>query len=253
MDNQPVINSGHLLSTDPSHCAQSGRPHRISQAAFKPKNLTPAWLKCGLIWLALLTAGLPQAHAGNSASQIMSSAMLAMMDSMGDLAHRYRQRNNWYSDSYHVTPYPNTFYAPLTYPDYYPPAQPSPPYTPTPYYPTEPHSEVDGIWIGQGGEIVLVMYGYFRIYADTETYRDGRYEIDHDLLHMHNPANGVSQTYQYALDNGRMIMRNREGQILLFKQLPIPLPPQSLWARPEPDTEPSSEAEATEAPIEAAE
>jgi hypothetical protein len=122
-----------------------------------------------------------------------------------------------------------------------------------PYYGDRPRSEVDGIWIGQGGEIVLVMYGYFRVYADAETYRDGRYEIDQDLLHMYNLANGNSQTYQYALDSGRMIMRNRQGQILLFKQLPIPVPVQSLLPRPEPQTEPPSEADVTKEPVEATE
>ena len=101
-----------------------------------------------------------------------------------------------------------------------------------PHYTTQPRSEVDGIWIGQGGEIVLVMYGYFRVYADTETYRDGRYQIEGDLLHMHDLSNGMSQTYQYALDSGRMIMRNREGVLLLFKQLPIPIPPQTLYQAP---------------------
>jgi hypothetical protein len=97
------------------------------------------------------------------------------------------------------------------------------------------------------------MYGYFRVYADTETYRDGRYQIDRDLLTMVDPANGTSQTYQYALDSGRMIMRNRAGQILLFKQLPIPVPPQTLIPGPEPKIAPPSDQAVAEEPIKQAE
>jgi hypothetical protein len=87
---------------------------------------------------------------------------------------------------------------------------------------------VDGIWIGQGGEIVLVMYGYFRIYATAEIYRDGRYRLDGERLLMYDPASGRTQKYQYVLNNGRMMMRSADGTLLRFKQLPIPIPPYAL-------------------------
>ncbi|MCG7926511.1 MAG: hypothetical protein JAY67_13370 [Candidatus Thiodiazotropha taylori] len=198
--------------------------------------------------MLLLPLSIPQSHAANSASSIMSSAMLAMMDTMGDLAHSYKRGDNWYNDRYRINPNPYSYWAPPTYPEYYPPSQPSGPYPMPPHYTSQPRSEVDGIWIGQGGEIVLVMYGYFRVYADTETYRDGRYQIDGDLLHMHDLTNGSSQTYQYALDSGRMIMRNREGVLLLFKQLPIPIPPQNLIPPAQPRTEPPSDTQLIEEP-----
>ncbi|MET0091848.1 MAG: hypothetical protein ABW068_17855 [Candidatus Thiodiazotropha sp.] len=93
-----------------------------------------------------------------------------------------------------------------------------------PQYSFQTASDVDGIWVGRGGEIVLVMYGYFRIYASSEVYRDGRYRIEGDRLLMHDPESGVTQMYEYRLDEGRMIMRGENGNILLFKKLPVPIP-----------------------------
>ncbi|MCG8019791.1 MAG: hypothetical protein JAZ20_05180 [Candidatus Thiodiazotropha weberae] len=223
--------------------------YNAKRSNLKRKKCAMGWLRNSLIWLILLLPmGLSQSHAGSSAASIMSSAMLTMMDTMGDLAHRYKRGDDWHSDNYRVNPNPYSYWASPTYPEYYPPTQPPGPYPMPPHYTTEPRSEVDGIWIGQGGEIVLVMYGYFRVYADTETYRDGRYQIDGDLLHMHDLENGMSQTYQYALDSGRMIMRNREGVLLLFKQLPIPIPPQTLIPPPQPQIEPPSDTDLLEEP-----
>ncbi|MEJ2621286.1 MAG: hypothetical protein P8163_13780 [Candidatus Thiodiazotropha sp.] len=254
MDNQPVVKIDCLLAAAISQYRRSPRSSRLNQRFFSFKGSRETWFKgCVIGLVLLLSAVIPQTYAGNSASQIMSSAMLAMMDTMGDLAHRYKRGDNWYNDSDRVNPYPYPYYGPPAYANAYPPAQPSGSYALPPYYRNLPRSEVDGIWIGQGGEIVLVMYGYFRVYADAETYRDGRYEIDQDLLRLYDLANGASQTYQYALDSGRMIMRNRQGQILLFKQLPIPIPLQSLLPKPEPQTGLSSETDLTEEPNEATE
>ncbi len=52
---------------------------------------------------------------------------------------------------------------------------------------TQGQSTLDGIWQGRGGEIVLVMYGHFRIYADGENYRDGLYQIRDNWLVLYDP------------------------------------------------------------------
>lgn len=253
MDNYPVAKIDHSWSANLRHRRCLLGLRNLHRSIFKLKPFGTAWLNNSLIWLVLLLpAGLPQSHAANSASQIMSSAMLAMMDTMGDLAHRYKRGDSWYNDNYRAYPYTSPYWAPPTYPEYYPPAHPTGPYPAPPHYATQPGSEVDGIWIGQGGEIVLVMYGYFRVYADTETYRDGRYRIDGDLLHMHDLAHGTTQTYQYALDSGRMIMRNRQGVLLLFKQLPIPIPPQTLLSAPQPQPAPLKDTDVSEEPVDQA-
>jgi hypothetical protein len=179
--------------------------------------------------------------------------MIAMMDTMGDLAHRFKGSSDWDLDigsspfgsgyGWSGSPWGNPGWG---HPGYMAPQTGLSPYSySAPGYGALPfqgqsqgpqpatlnRSVLDGIWIGRGGEIVLVMYGHFRIYADAEVYRDGRYRIAGNKLYMLDPETELIQRYDYALDNGRMIMRSESGDFLYFKQLPIPIPPYSLIQR----------------------
>jgi hypothetical protein len=91
-------------------------------------------------------------------------------------------------------------------------------------------SSLDGIWQGRDGEIVLVMYGHFRIYADSENYRDGLYQIDEKWLTLYDPQTGSRKRYEYAFSEGRMVLRDEQDQLLLYRQLPIPVPPYSIFS-----------------------
>jgi hypothetical protein len=93
-----------------------------------------------------------------------------------------------------------------------------------------PQSSMDGIWQGQGGEIVLVMYGHFRIYANADNYRDGRYAVRDNWLVMYDPETGAEKAFEYALSEGRLVLRGEEGPLLLFRQLPIPIPPYAIFS-----------------------
>ena len=98
----------------------------------------------------------------------------------------------------------------------------------TPNLPAQ--SSLDGIWQGRGGEIVLVMYGHFRIYADSDNYRDGLYQIDDKWLTLYDPQTGSRKSFEYALSEGRMVLRDENDQLLLYRQLPIPIPPYSIFS-----------------------
>ncbi len=179
--------------------------------------------------------------------------MLTMMDAMGDLAQRYKHNGNWslgsgfspYSSLYGLSGNPLNLYStpgspwmggmPMQSP--VPglgglPAQPGFPQSPGMPQFTPSLSPVDGIWLGRGGEIVLVMYGHFRIYASAEVYQDGRFEILGDRLVMYDPQSERRMVFDYYLEDGRMMLRNAAGDLLLFKQLPIPIPPYSLIGNP---------------------
>ena len=75
----------------------------------------------------------------------------------------------------------------------------------------------------------MVMYGHFRIYASAERYRDGLFEILDDKLLMYDPRSGLRMTFDYWFEEGRMMLRSPNGTVMLFKQLPIPIPPQGLF------------------------
>ena len=204
---------------------------------------------CLILGLLLSAPGmLPAASPAN----IMSQAMLSMMDAMGDLAHRYKGSGNWslgsglspYSSLSGFSGYPLNLYSmpgsplsggmpmqsPIPGTGY--PAMPGLPQTGSLPQLTPPLSPVDGIWLGRGGEIVLVMYGHFRIYASAEVYQDGRFEIHGNRLIMQDLQSDRRMIFQYYLEDGRMILRNAAGDLLLFKQLPIPIPPYTLMGSP---------------------
>lgn len=189
------------------------------------------------------------AHAGGSAaSNIMSKAMLSMMDAMGNMAQDYN-RNKGGSSGNFTQPF-NSWQGMNTYPwaMYGLPGSGIPgqqqlqgmitqgqqvfPGTNTVFQPQltpPPQSPLDGIWQGQGGEMVLVMYGHFRIYANADTYRDGQYSVTNEQIIMYDPASGTKRAYDYALSEGRLVLRGPQGKLLLFRQLPIPIPPYALF------------------------
>jgi hypothetical protein len=185
----------------------------------------------------------PSVVPAASPSSIMSQAMLAMMDAMGDLAYRFKNKDNWsLGNSY--APYGSPYGLPGNgwsneMPLHSPvpglgglPAQGGFPSASPFSQPLNRLSPVDGIWLGRGGEIVLVMYGHFRIYASAESYRDGQFEIIGDRLVMYDPDSDRRMLFDYYLENGRMMLRSESGVTLLFKQLPIPIPPYALFSNP---------------------
>ncbi len=203
-----------------------------------------------LVTLLMIALFSPISVSARSPSEIMSKAMLSMMDAMGNLAYQFKKDDGWDFSSakrpFSYQPWNLPGYSSYLpgYPGSYMPGLPpgSMVGIPGPYLPDQSFipgdaqslyryqtaSDLDGIWVGRSGEVVLVMYGYFRVYASAEVYRDGRYRIEADRLLMHDPESGITQAYEYRLDEGRMIMRDESGNILLFKKLPIPIPPYML-------------------------
>jgi hypothetical protein len=223
-----------------------------SFAIFMSQNLiriTHSPLPMVVLCLLLSTAGNVCAE---TPSGIMSKAMIAMMDVMGNLAQQYKRKGNW---SLGRNRSPNSGWSGLNtnpwspygvpgsgWPGGMPLHSPVPgygglpprganPYAP-PFFDQLPgKSIVDGIWLGQSGELVLVMYGHFRIYASAEVYRDGSFEISGDKLMMYDPESDRRMIFDYALEDGRMILRSADGSLMLFKQLPIPIPPYTLFSQ----------------------
>ncbi|MEN8179766.1 MAG: hypothetical protein ABFS39_14285 [Pseudomonadota bacterium] len=178
----------------------------------------------------------------------MSQAMLSMMDAMGNLAQDYNRNKGWSSGSFSQ---PYNSWQGMNYSPWGMTAMPGggipgqqqiqglmtqAPTAPQGMasgaplqFPAPQQSPLDGIWQGQGGEMVLVMYGHFRIYANADAYRDGRYEVRDDRLIMVDPETGAKRSFEFALSEGRLVLRDQDGRLLLFRQLPIPVPPYTLF------------------------
>jgi hypothetical protein len=214
---------------------------------YLPRNLLHPWLTT--VMLCVLLSGVYGARAA-SPSSIMSDAMIAMMDVMGNMAQQYKNKGNWsqgsnISPSYGWSGLNASPWSPYgmpggTWPGGLPLQSPIPgygvppmarPYTPPFLDQTPAKSVVDGIWLGQSGELVLVMYGHFRIYASADVYRDGLFQISGDKLVMYDPETDRRMAFDYVLEDGRMMLRGEDGSLMLFKQLPIPIPPYTLFSQ----------------------
>ena len=88
--------------------------------------------------------------------------------------------------------------------------------------PSQPRARVsplDGIWQGRTGDILMVRDGHFRIYVSRDRYRQGKLRFKGDTLYMHDPRTNTTKKYEYATQKGRLVLRDAEGQLLLYRRL----------------------------------
>jgi len=80
---------------------------------------------------------------------------------------------------------------------------------------------LDGNWRGQSGEVLVVRNGLFRIYLDRDRYQEGRIELrGKDVLGMQSQDGSVTRRYEYAVHEGRLVLRDEAGNLLLYKRIP---------------------------------
>jgi len=80
-------------------------------------------------------------------------------------------------------------------------------------------SALDGIWQGSTGEVLIVRDGYCRIYASRENYNDCRIAVQGGNALITSATSGQSREYQYAVYQGRLALRDSDGNLLLYRHL----------------------------------
>ena len=78
---------------------------------------------------------------------------------------------------------------------------------------------LDGAWEGQGGELLLIRRGMFRIYADAETYRDGHLQIQGERLQLKDAESGRARDYEMRYQADQLALRTPEGDVLLYRRM----------------------------------
>jgi hypothetical protein len=81
-------------------------------------------------------------------------------------------------------------------------------------------SPVNGVWQGNSGEILLVRGQSFRLYVGRDNYSDGRLALLGNRLVLANPSTGISREYEYAAHEGRLVLRDSDGNLLLYRRVP---------------------------------
>lgn len=87
--------------------------------------------------------------------------------------------------------------------------------------PASPTTVLDGNWQGQSGEVLAVQNGRFRIYLERDRYQEGRIEIrGKHLLNMQSRNSDQLRRYEYAVHEGRLVLRDETGSLLLYRRIP---------------------------------
>ncbi len=144
--------------------------------------------------------------------------MLNMMDRMGlididDYPERtgsgHDRDSSWYPQAYdrfRAAPYP-------------PGAVSRMPGQLIPLQPRASGSPLEGVWQGRAGEILMIREGRFRIYVNRDQYRQGKLRYKSKTLYMHDPRTSITKKYDYATHKGRLVLRDAEGRLLLYRRL----------------------------------
>lgn len=80
-------------------------------------------------------------------------------------------------------------------------------------------SRLDGIWEGRNGELLIVQGNHFRIYPGFSGYVDGYIQLSGERLALYNPENTFISPFEFAESDGRLALRDQNGDLFLYRRL----------------------------------
>jgi hypothetical protein len=80
-------------------------------------------------------------------------------------------------------------------------------------------TSLDGVWEGREGGLLIVQGPRFRLYAPTHAHIDGLIQQRGDRIAMYTPRDDVARPYEFALQQGRLVLRDAAGQLYLYRRL----------------------------------
>jgi hypothetical protein len=79
-------------------------------------------------------------------------------------------------------------------------------------------TSLDGIWEGRGGGLLIVQSHRFRLYS-SQGYVDGLIQQRGDRIALYDSLRGTARPYEFAQHQGRLVLRDPEGQVYLYRRL----------------------------------
>lgn len=81
---------------------------------------------------------------------------------------------------------------------------------------------LEGLWEGAGGGLLIVRGERYRLYAPNGVFADGSLDASGGRVRMWNRTAGFAAELEYALDQGRLVLRDQSGKLYLYRQLTLP-------------------------------
>lgn len=89
-----------------------------------------------------------------------------------------------------------------------------------PNRPRPPELVLTGRWLGQGGEMMEIRDGLFRISRSAYLYRDGHIYIeDYEHFVLEDLETGLIRYYRFFESKGRLILQDPSGGTVLFRRM----------------------------------
>ena len=80
-----------------------------------------------------------------------------------------------------------------------------------------PGAGLNGVWMGRAGEWLLIKAPYFRLMSGRGQHLDGMFRLRDDLLIMQTQQSDRPWLYEFAEDQGRLVLRDRQGNLFLYR------------------------------------
>mgnify|MGYP001809981874 CR=1 FL=1 len=83
------------------------------------------------------------------------------------------------------------------------------------------NSVLEGIWEDNQGGLLIVQGRFYRLYAPGRGVIDGEIRVATNRVELDNRQENFTQTFEFALDQGRLALRNQSGQVFLYRRLEL--------------------------------
>lgn len=78
---------------------------------------------------------------------------------------------------------------------------------------------LEGVWEDNQGGLLIVQRNHYRIYSSCNGFIDGDILVNAKQVALTNRREKFTQTFEFALDNGRLVLRNQNGDVFLYRLL----------------------------------
>ena len=78
---------------------------------------------------------------------------------------------------------------------------------------------LEGIWEGRNGELLIVQGNRFRIYPGTAAHVEGYLQTQNDQVVLYNPKEASRRPFDFAEFQGRLVLRDAQGNLYLYRKL----------------------------------
>jgi hypothetical protein len=78
---------------------------------------------------------------------------------------------------------------------------------------------LEGLWEDNQGGLLIVQGGFYRLYSACRGYIEGEIRVQSDRVELSNRTENFTQSFEFALDQGRLALRDPNGQLYVYRRL----------------------------------